>query len=163
MGQSSLRLPDAEPVGAPASAARPDRERRRLVRQKPHSPAYASFNGPKADMVVDLSELLDLHEEGCAVQTSEVLELNRPVALTLDLPETRSFIHGTGHVVWSDASGRGGIRFSPLPEASQRILREWLFANLLIACSNHAARSEQISRQAEAPEEIPHHWLPSTE
>jgi hypothetical protein len=84
------------------------------------------------------------------------------VALTLDLPETRTFIHGSGQVVWSDPSGRGGIRFSALPESSQRLLREWLFANLLIACSNHTARSEQLSRQAAEPEEIPHEPLPST-
>jgi hypothetical protein len=114
-------------------------------------------------MVVDLSELLDLHEEGFAVQTGEMLEVNRPVALTLDLPETRTFIHGSGQVVWSDPSGRVGIRLSALPESSRQLLREWLFANLLIACSHQAARSEQLSRQAKEPEEIPHEPLPSTE
>ena len=113
-------------------------------------------------MVVDLSELLDLHEEGFSVQTGEMLEVNRPVALTLDLPETRAFIHGSGQVVWSDSSGRGGIRFSTLPEGSQRLLREWLFANLLIACHNHTARSEQLLRQAAEPEEIPVEPLPFT-
>jgi GAF domain/Sel1 repeat/PilZ domain len=124
---------------------------------------YASFNGPQASMVVDLSELLDLHEEGFAVQTGEMLEVNRPVALTLDLPETRTFIHGSGQVVWSDPTGRVGIRFSALPESSRHLLREWLFANLLIGCSNSAARSEQLSRQAEESEEILHQPLPSTE
>jgi hypothetical protein len=114
-------------------------------------------------MVVDLSELLDLHEEGFAVQTGEMLEVNRPVALTLDLPETRTFIHGSGQVVWSDPSGRVGIRFSALPESSRQLLREWLFANLLIACSNSTARSEQLSRQVEEAEEIPHEPLPSAE
>lgn len=162
MDQSTLRLPDPDPVPGPAPAL-PLGERRRRVRQKIHSPVYASFNGPQAGMVVDLSELLDLHEEGFAVQTGEMLEVNRPVALTLDLPETREFIHGSGQVVWSDPSGRGGIRFSALPESSQQLLKEWLFANLLIACSNHAARSEQLSRQPEKPEEIPHEPLPSTE
>jgi hypothetical protein len=113
--------------------------------------------------VVDLSELLDLHEEGFAVQTGEMLDVNSPVALTLDLPETRKFIHGNGQVLWSDSTGRAGIRFSDLPEASQQLLKEWLFANLLIACSNHAARSEQLSRQAETVEEIPREPTPSTD
>ena len=63
-------------------------------------------------MVVDLSELLDLHEDGFAVQTSERLEMNRAVTLCLDLPETKSYIHGSGQVIWSDDTGRGGIRFS---------------------------------------------------
>jgi hypothetical protein len=135
-----LRLPD--PV-----AGAPNGERRRSVRQKLHTPVYASFNGPQTGMVVDLSELLDLHEDGFAVQTSERLEINRAVNLCLDLPETKSFIHGSGQVIWSDDTGRGGIRFSGLPESSRQILKEWLFTNLLIAGSNHAARSEQLARR----------------
>jgi hypothetical protein len=163
MHQSTLRSPDPDPVPA-STPALPPRERRSRVRQKLHSPAYASFNGPNSGMVVDLSELLDLHEEGFAVQTGEMLEVNRPMALTLDLPETRKFIHGSGQVMWSDPSGRGGIRFSALPESSQQMLREWLFANLLIACSNHAARTQQLAAaQEEATEEIPRQPLPATE
>jgi len=142
MDRSILRLPD--PV-----AGTPHGERRRIVRQKLHTPVYASFNGPQTGMVVDLSELLDLHEEGFAVQTSERLEVNRAVTLCLDLPETKSYIHGSGQVIWSDDAGRGGIRFSGLPESSRQILKEWLFANLLIACSNHAARKEQLARREE--------------
>ncbi len=110
-------------------------------------------------MVVDLSELLDLHEDGFAVQTSEPLEVDRAVTLCLDLPETKSLIHGSGHVIWSDAAGRGGIRLSGLPESSRRKLKEWLFANLLIACSNHVARTEQLARhEAEkSPGPVPVH------
>src|SRR5450631_2795588 len=138
MDRSVVRLPD--PI-----AGAPNGERRRLVRQKLHTPVYASFNGLQTDMVVDLSELLDLHEDGFAVQTSGRLEMNRAVVLCLDLPETKSYIHGTGEVMWSDDAGRGGIRFSGLPESSRQVLKEWLFANLLIACSNHAARSGTLS------------------
>jgi hypothetical protein len=140
MDRSTLRSPDPGP-------GLPDGERRRAVRQKLHSPVYASFNGPEKGMVVDLSELLDLHEDGFSVQTNEKLEMNRALSLCLDLPETRSYVHGIGQVVWSDASGRGGIRFSSMPEKSRRILKEWLFANLLIGCANHAARAEQLGRQ----------------
>jgi hypothetical protein len=100
-------------------------------------------------MVVDLSELLDLHEDGFAIQTGERLEANRAVTLCLDMPETKSYVHGTGQVIWSDDSGRGGIRFSALSDSSRKILKEWLFANLLIACSNHAARTEQRARRDE--------------
>jgi hypothetical protein len=148
MDRSVVRLPD--PV-----AAAPNGERRRSVRQKLHTPVYASFNGPQTGMVVDLSELLDLHEDGFAVQTSERLEVNRAVTLCLDLPETKSFIHGSGQVIWSDDAGRGGIRFSGLSDSSRQILKEWLFANLLIACSNHAARSEQLSRRQGEEEKSP--------
>ena len=132
-------------------------ERRRWVRQKLHTPVYASFNGPQTAMVLDLSELLDLHEDGFAVRTSEPLETNRAVTLCLELPETKSYIHGSGKVIWSDETGRGGIRFSPLPDSARHKLKEWLFANLLIACSNHVARTEQLARHAgeELPEPLP--------
>src|SRR5271155_714140 len=145
MAPSTLRLPD--PISVP-----PTGDRRRAVRQKLHTPVYASFNGPETGLVVDLSELLDLNEGGFAVQTSERLEPNRAVTLCLDLPETRNFIHGNGQVIWSDESGRSGIQFSALSETSRKILKEWLFANLLIACSNHAARTEQRARREEENE-----------
>src|SRR6202158_1219365 len=148
MDRSILGLPD--PVaGAPIG------ERRRSVRQKLHTPVYASFNGPQTGMVVDLSELLDVHEDGFAVQTSERLEVNRAVTLCLDLPETKGFIHGSGKVIWSDDAGRGGIRFSVLSDSSRQILKEWLFSNLLIACSNHAARTEQLAQRQGEEKESP--------
>lgn len=139
MDQATKRTMDPSPATSRA-------ERRRRLRHRPHSPVYASFKTPQAGMVVDLSELLDLNEDGFAVHTAEPLEANRPVALTLDLPETGAYIHGHGVAVWSDTSGRGGVRFSDLSDTSRRLLHEWLFANLLVACANHAARSEQRSR-----------------
>src|ERR1700692_3736658 len=139
-------------AGPPNAFAPPDKDRRRSVRQKLHSPVYASFNRSQTGIVVDLSELLDLNEGGFAVQTGEPMEINRAVTLCLELPETNSYVHGTGQVIWSDDTGRGGIRFSALPENSQRVLKEWLFASLLIGCSNHAARTEQRVRQEQEQE-----------
>ncbi len=157
MDQSARRLPDLALAAPNLPASNPDpsnHDRRRLVRQKLHTPVYASFNGPQTGLVVDLSELIDLHEEGFSVQTSERLETHRALTLCLDLPETRSFIHGTGEVIWSDDSGRGGVRFAPLSPSSSKALKEWLFANLLIGCSNHAARSQQLARREEENEEL---------
>lgn len=130
-------------------------ERRRRIRHKPHSPAYASFNYPSSGIVLDLSELLDLHEEGFAVQTNHPLEPNRPVNLCLELPETKSYIHGTGHVVWSDSGGRAGVRFAGLPEESLRQLQQWLFINLLIATTNQATRKRQLADRAVLPAPTP--------
>jgi GAF domain/Sel1 repeat/PilZ domain len=149
----NIRLRDTPPGG-------PVGDRRRRLRHKLHTPVYASFNTPNTGMVLDLSELTDLHEDGFAVQASEKLEVNRAVNLCLDLPETKAFVHGTGHVVWSDGTGRGGIRFSGLPEQSQRLLKEWLFVNLLVSGSNHAARAEQIARHVEEKPPMPRPALP---
>ena len=132
-----------------APAPGPLGERRRRIRHKLHTPAYANFKGPNTGMVLDLCELLDLSEEGFAVQTSEPLEVDRHVSLTLDLPETKTNIHGTGQVVWSDVGGRGGIRFTGLPDNSRRLLKEWLFVNLLIASSKYATRTGQVREVVE--------------
>lgn len=149
MDLSTLRLQDPD-----SGVTRP--ERRRRVRHKLHSPVYASFADPRPSMVLDLSELLDVHEDGFAVQTNEQLEVNRPVSLCLDLVETKSYVHGAGHVVWSDGAGRAAVRFSGLPDPAPQLLKEWLFVNLLIACANHAARAEQLAlRSAELPAPAP--------
>jgi hypothetical protein len=155
MDRSVLRLPD--------TLERPHRtERRRSVRQKLHTPVYVSFNVPQSGMVVDLSELLDLHEYGFSVQTAgpstgdttNEIQVNGAVTLSLDLPETKKIVHGTGEVVWIDTKGRAGIQFSFLPEAGRQVLKEWLFANLLIASANHTARAEQLARR-EQEESLP--------
>jgi hypothetical protein len=50
-------------------------------------------------------------------------------------------------------------RFSGLSDNSRQILKEWLFSNLMIACSNHAARTEQLAQrrgeEKESPEPAP--------
>jgi GAF domain/Sel1 repeat/PilZ domain len=156
MDRSTLRLPDPD-------APRPNRERRRTVRQRLHTPVYVSFNTPQSGAIIDLSELLDLHEHGFAVQTAiptalskaKRLEVNRAVTLCLDLPETRQFVHGSGQVMWTDDTGRAGIRFSFLPDRSRQALKEWLFSNLLVASTNHAARINQLMQRRQesgAPE-----------
>lgn len=148
MDRSTLRLPD--PALRP-----PGEDRRRTVRQKLHTPVYVSFQAPSAGMTLDLNELLDIHENGFAVQTagptgtdrSSRLEVNRVVPLRLDLTESKSYIEGTGQVIWIDHAGRAGIRFSSLPDRSRQLLKEWLFANLLIASTNHASRAQQTAQR----------------
>jgi putative methionine-R-sulfoxide reductase with GAF domain len=142
MELSILNLHDPAP-------ARPIEERRHRIRHKLHSPVYASFNGQSTGMVLELSELLDLSEDGFAVQTGHQLPVSQSITLSLDLPETKAHIHGAGQVVWSDGAGRGGIRFSGLTEQSQRVLKEWLFVNLLLACQKSAARTAPVSLPVE--------------
>jgi hypothetical protein len=125
---SILRL--QEPTPAPVG------ERRRRIRHKLHTPAYVSFKGPKTGLAIDLNELLDLSEDGFAVQTSEQLDASQLVSFSLDLPEAELHIHSAGQVVWSDGDGRAGIQFSGLPDGSKSQLKEWLFVNLLVARTN---------------------------
>jgi GAF domain-containing protein len=134
-----------EPLGTHAAVTnsifRPmPRGRRRAVRQKVHTPAYASLNGGSDDMVLDLSEILDISESGVAIQTSSSWEISRILNLCLDLSETKTYLHTTGYVVWADRAGRIGVRFPELPDASRRKLQEWLFLNAMVGAANYAAQ-----------------------
>src|SRR5579864_5597040 len=139
----------SNPVTAGLELTLPGRARRRRVRQRVHTPAYASLNGSSSGQVLDLSEIVDIHEEGMAIQASSPLKAQRSVNLCLDLTATRACIHTAGEVVWADRSGRVGIRFPQMPADSLRQLKEWLFVDLLFACANHQAeQSAQVAHPA---------------
>jgi len=127
-------------IGADAKFVLP--ERRRRPRLKAHTPAYASFIGDSASVTLDLSEIVNISEDGISIQAVPPLEPNRHVNLCIDLSETNTYIHTTGFVVWSDGSGRAGIRLPNLPDASRQQLREWLFLNALAACAAQAAEAK---------------------
>lgn len=105
------------------------RERRRAVRNAVNTPAYASLNGSSQSVADELCEILNISESGTCIQAPGLMKVNRLLPLVLDLSETGDRIHTTGHVVWSEISGRTGIRFPELPEASLLQLRRWLIAN----------------------------------
>ena len=138
----------SNPVEAGRELTPPLRSRRRRVRQKVHTPAYASLNGSASGQVLDLSEIVDISEEGMAIQTSSPLQVQRRVNLCLDLTATSACIHTSGEVIWSDRSGRVGIRFPQMPDDSLHQLKEWLFLNVIVACVNQ--RAEQFSADASA-------------
>jgi len=135
-------------------------ERRRHVRQKVHAPAYASLDTNSGGIVLDLNEVLDISEQGMAIQTASPPEVNSSLNLSLDLAETKSFLHTTGEVVWTDRSGRAGIRFPNMPYASVRQLKEWLFLNAITACSNHLALPASRLRTAVTRTELASSHLP---
>ncbi len=156
-----MESPAAKPAEAVPAWTPTLGERRSRVRHKVHAPAYASLNTNSSGMVLDLNEVIDINEEGMSIQTASPPELNSSLNLSLDLSETKSFIHTTGQVVWSDRSGRAGIRFPNMPFGSIRQLREWLFLNALTACSNHFA-VQGLHLRPEAPM-APSVTLPATE
>jgi len=129
------------------------RERRRAVRQKVHTPAYVTLTSGGLT-APDLCEVLDISEQGVAVQTAFLGNRNRILDLSLDLSETRSRIRTKGHVVWSDYSGRLGIHFPELGEAARKTLQEWLFLNAMVAAANHAsdAPEQELGTPAPQPE-----------
>jgi hypothetical protein len=127
-------------MAANSSALQPPApNRRRRVRHKVHTPAYAIFTAESKGAMLDLNEILNISEDGVAIQCASPLDTSRRFELCLDLAESTGQIYTTGQVVWSDTSGRAGFRFSDLPPASLLRLREWLFLNTMAAVSNAQA------------------------
>lgn len=118
------------------------RDRRRVRRYRVHSPAYASLSGSTQSTPVDLNEIINISESGMCIQASSQMKINRLLPLCLDLSATSSRLHVVGHVVWSDSSGRTGIRFPEMSEAALGQLRTWLEQN---------AQAEAVAYQAIAP------------
>jgi putative methionine-R-sulfoxide reductase with GAF domain len=105
------------------------RDRRRARRYRVHTPAYASLNGSSQGAVVELSEILNISESGMCIQASSPMKINRLLPLCLDLSATESRIRLVGHVIWSETSGKTGIRFPEMAEVSRNQLRGWIETN----------------------------------
>lgn len=134
----------ARPDAAPENSIF-GRDRRRARRYRVHSPAYASLSGSAQGAVVDLSEIINLSERGMCIQASSQMKVNRLLPLCLELSATGARIHVVGHVVWSEASGRTGIRFAEISEPELQQLHGWLEVN----ANAEAAAHEQIAHAAE--------------
>jgi putative methionine-R-sulfoxide reductase with GAF domain len=151
-----------KPTG-PSRQFKPITERRHNVRLVVHSPAYTSLDGSPPEKARDLSEIVDIGEGGMSIQTSAPLDVGRNLNLCLDLSETKARINTTGNVVWSNGTGRTGIRFQKLPGQSLRQLKEWLFVNVLTAF-DHARggtmATEPDARHGASRGPLPSHGAP---
>ncbi len=140
-------------AGATRDFTSPAANRRRRVRHKVHTPAYASLNSSCEDRTLELHEVLNISEDGLAIQTSAPLTLNETVDLCLDLSETGVKIKNPGRVVWLN-EGKAGICFSAMSSAAQGQVKEWLFVNTTLACVYRAAE-EKSEAEARAAVHIP--------
>jgi hypothetical protein len=110
--------------------------RRRRVRHKIQTPAYASFTAESQGAMLDLHEIVNISEDGIALQCDSPLEVDRRINLCLDLAESQGQIYTTGQVIWSHPSGLAGLHFSELSPVSLFRLREWLFLNAMAGAAN---------------------------
>ncbi|MGA8152683.1 MAG: GAF domain-containing protein [Terriglobales bacterium] len=134
----------------------PHSERRRRVRHKLHTPAYACVN-PSAVQPLDLCEIVDINEAGMAIQAYSPLEVGHDETFSLDLPETGAFLQTAGHVIWSEPSGRTGIRFPQTVDEFLPTLKQWMFANAIAGWENVAPVVENaaaVEDPVPAPAEV---------
>src|SRR5438094_7921759 len=83
-------------------------DRRRWLRHKVHTPAFASFDGVTGGMILDLSD------QGMSMQTESPVEPQRRVYLQFSLHDPELYVETTGYVAWADELGRAGVRLSDL-------------------------------------------------
>jgi putative methionine-R-sulfoxide reductase with GAF domain len=126
---------------------RPDRRRR--VRHKIQLPAYVSLGDNPTDTAIDLSEIINLSEDGMAIQTSSPLKVDQRTTFVLDLPETNTKIRTDGKVVWAGSSGRVGIKFAGMSRDLHFELKKWLFANAVAGWVNHTSEDAPSSAISE--------------
>jgi CheY-like chemotaxis protein len=74
--------------------------------------------------------LVDLAEDGMAVNFGKKLPPTCRVYFQFQLPGQKATVRLSGQVVWQDWNGRAGVQFVDVPQTSRRIMSEWLQKNL---------------------------------
>jgi len=128
--------------------------RRRRVRHRVHTPAYAALNGSSTGHNLELNEVVNISEDGLALQCSAALALDETLQVCLDLSETGARIETPGRVVWLD-SGKVGFCFPEMAQTAQRQLKEWLFINAIMACSDQCPQIAATPKSEISPETQP--------
>lgn len=121
------------------------REKRSKLRVSLHAPASITY--ANAENVA--ATLLDLSEDGLAIQSERRLPPRCKVYFQFNLPGEKSSVRLSGDVVWQDSSGRVGIRFVDVPQTSRRTMNEWIKGSLarLAKAEQNAPRKEQSPPQ----------------
>jgi CheY-like chemotaxis protein len=118
------------------------RERRRTVRIAVHADVDLDY----ANVEKVPATLIDLSEDGTAVQSEKKLPADCRVYFQFALPGHTSLVRLSGEVVWQDFTGRVGMRFINVPSSSRKVLRNWLATNAPAT----VAAAPQVPRPAES-------------
>ncbi len=127
------------------------RDKRRKARAPVHTHAtidYAGVEQAKATLV-------DLAEDGMAVNFGKRLPPTCKVYFQFQLPGQSAMVRLSGQVMWQDWNGRAGIQFVDVPQASRRSLSEWLQRNLSDATTRElAAEPVEVEHSIKPGDEI---------
>jgi len=114
------------------------RDKRRKTRAAVHTHATIDYAGVEQARAT----LVDLAEDGMAVNFGKKLPPTCKVYFQFQLPGQTANVRLSGQVVWQDWNGRAGIQFVDVPQASRRVLREWLQMNLADATRQQLASED---------------------
>jgi CheY-like chemotaxis protein len=117
-----------ERAGSSLRAARSLMRREKRGKERVSLHAQASIAYANTDNVAAV--LLSLSEDGLALQSERKLPPRCKVYFQFTLPGNTPTVRLSGEVAWQDATGRVGIRFADVPQASRRILSQWIKTTL---------------------------------
>jgi putative methionine-R-sulfoxide reductase with GAF domain len=100
--------------------------------------------------MLDLHEIVDISEDGMAIQCHSPLAAQTRLNLCLDLADCPEHIYTMGQVIWWNDSGRAGFRFSELSAEALSRLREWLFVNVMAGVANGEAEIAALASARES-------------
>lgn len=125
MGANFVLIKPVSPDAASRSLAEATSLVQRMLRRPSRlvvpTLAYVSFEGAQ-----DPAIILDISEGGMAIQALQPLEARGPLRLGFDLPGWLQSMSLAAEIVWTDSSGRAGLRFLNLSEDEQRCLQDWV-------------------------------------
>jgi len=101
------------------------RERRQAPRIPVNSPTSVAYPGAEDAQAT----IVDLSDGGTSVRSGSTLPPECKVYFQFALPGQQQAVRLSGEVAWQDASGRTGIRFVDVPQASRRLMHAWLLQN----------------------------------
>ena len=103
---------------------------RKDKRRKARAPVHAQATIDYANVERERATLIDLAEDGMAVQFGNRVPSTSRVYFQFKLPGQAATVRLSGQVVWQDWKGRAGIQFADVPKSSRRLLDEFLSASL---------------------------------
>jgi hypothetical protein len=114
---------EGEQIGHCFRAAHPymKADRRGAPRHKLSALAYLQLG-----TVVMPVLMLDISEQGVALQAGQALPVANEVSLRFILPETEIMIDTAGRVMWSEGNGRAAMFFTRMAPASRKQINSWL-------------------------------------
>lgn len=124
------------------------RDRRRNRRARVSSAATLSYAGAP-----DLNAtMVDLSDGGTLVTTRIKLPTAGKVYFEFALPGQEKLVRLSGEVAWQDSSGRSGIRFLDVPQASRRLIQTWLQRNELQPAPGPRSHSPAVGAKGDVGE-----------
>jgi Tfp pilus assembly protein PilZ len=109
--------------------------RRRHYRHQVQSLAYVNLDEGNGGIIRNLGD------SGIAIQAVAPLLVNQQVFLRFELANPRVRVEATGRVAWVDPMGQAGMEFLTLSQRSARLLKEWIFVQLMASAQHSAGDS----------------------